>query len=132
MKFKCDICGKEYDSISAAQACEKACEEEALAAADTGKEEWLIDYIKDYERLVNADKKEVKEALEKLYEDRQVLEKAICTYKDCFDNYCIGVREDNDSYKVIIEEYTPNTIDLKKKTPLVSLDDYIGFFKRWF
>lgn len=118
MIFKCSACGKEYDNISAAMACEEACNK-AVAAKEiknneeNEKKEWLIDYITDYARLVDQDKKEakaisdqLKDAIEAINEDRSVVEKAIKEFRENYSNYDITINEDYDSYTVTVQELT--------------------------
>ena len=124
MIFKCSACGKEYDNISAAKACEEACNK-AIVAKETEdikdneeneKREWLIDYIDDHARLVDQDKKEaqaiidqLKDAIEAINEDKAVVEKAIKEFKENFDNYDISVKETLDSYSVNINKSKAKT-----------------------
>lgn len=128
MIFKCSECGKEYDNISAAMACEEACSKAVVAkefedSEENEKREWLIDYIIDHARLVDQDKKEaqaiveqLKDATEAINEDKAVVQKAIKEFKENFSNYSITVNEDNNNYSVYFKELDEKEVLKKEKS----------------
>lgn len=102
MIYKCEICGKEFETINDAQECEKSCKaikeaEEAKACAeelafDEAKEE----LITMYNDVLEA-KKEITEARAKYQDIYSVFSEALSVFQH---KYNVLVRYDNNSIKI--------------------------------
>jgi hypothetical protein len=102
MTFKCEHCGKEYDNISAAQACEEACQEKEKKIESEKKQE--IEKFKCRAEELQNFFQTYKERGKELERARNAYNEALTNFTKDYPNYSIKVSGDGDNLNFEVEK----------------------------
>ena len=114
MVYKCETCGKEYDNISAAQACEENCAKEKLAEVQA-KEQAELELKKDEDKL------------SLLFENLIKAKHNVVEAQEEFDKKKIELREKYPNSTITYDSTTGTDGETEVTVHITPIKEYNGF-----